>query len=398
MSRSRKLAFVLLAALCACAAPRTQLLRPFPVGPAPQVPDLRAATFNAGLAPGITRYYRQRLQPFTESLSGLQADVVCLQEVWTDEARRAAVAGLGLPPENVFYVDTVGENETGHDHCTADQIDGAIACAREKCADEPPEELSVCAFDKCRWPATWLYLRSQRCLNCVAASPGMSSDQVFDRCVNRGGRSRLYGGSNGVILASRWPLKDREVVTLPSSYANRVGLIARVEPPGLPPVEVACTHLSAVNRVPPTDSRYDDWETEMSVQLRLTAERLARRARGRPQILLGDLNFGQRHEPNVSAVAWPVWKTAASLGLASPAEYAEPPLCSWCKGNRLNDSESDCLIDHVLIRKDQADRRIFVLGARRIFDRPISVTGWHGETVETNLSDHYGIEVDLRLR
>ncbi len=398
MRRSRYLACVLLAVLCGCATPRTQLLRPFPVGPSAETPDIRVATFNAGLAPGITSLYSRRLQPISEALSRLDADVICLQEVWTDEARQAAIEGLGLPPENVFYADTAGENETGQDVCTADEIAGALSCAKEKCVGEPAEELGICAYDKCRWPATWLYLRSRSCLNCLAASAGLPADQVYAQCVSKGGASRLYGGRNGVILASRWPLQDREALRLPSSAANRVALLARVKPPGLPAVEVACTHLSAKNRVSPTDPRFDDWEDEMSAQLSQISTRLAARGGRRPQMLIGDLNFGQRHDPDVSAVAWPVWKTAADLGLASPAEYAEPPVCSWCRGNRLNGAGHDCLIDHVLVRRSQVGVRLAPIGVRQIFNQPIRVRGWRGEAIETNLSDHYGIEVDFRLR
>lgn len=391
----------------ACAAPRAQLMSSIPSARPAKRADLRVLTFNAGLAPGLVRYASQRLPLAAKEVAAQDADVVCLQEVWTDAARDAAIAALGLPPANVFYTDTGGQNETGADYCAPGELDGMLSCVRSKCADEAPEDLTLCASNECVEEGTILYLRSRSCLNCVVASVGRSASEIVRACGRPPGASRVYGGNNGVLLASRWPLLDKEVLPLPASGANRVALIAGVEVPGKGRVEVACTHISAKARVSPTNPEFGDWTEEQLTQMRLIAEKLSGRGPDRPHLLVGDLNFSQRNDAvGVSALMWSTWRLAADLGFVSPGEYAEPPFCSWCSTNRLVGHGEDHLIDHVLVRNPPSSPSPFSALTRYsvspvcaypVFREPVPLNDRRGRSVITALSDHYGIIVELDL-
>ena len=391
--------FAVSSVLCAaCAAPRMELMRPIKaIASGVDRAPLKVLTFNTGLAPGIVKFAQKRVEYVAEALAAEDADVICLQEVWTKEAQEAIVQALALPPENVYYVETEGEGETGQDHCAAGDIEEIMACAQEKCADEPPEEVTTCAARECVPHGVHLYLHSRPCLNCLTACAGMSIPEIVDTCVNKGGASRVYGGRNGVILASRWPLIDKGVEHLPSSGANRVALMARVEVPGSGSVEVACTHLSAKGDVSPTHPAFSDWSEEQQAQLRLIADKLKFRAQGRPQLLVGDMNFGQRNDPVNSPLMWSSWKAAADLGFVSPAEYAEPPFCSWCGSNRLASGSENYLIDHALVLNPPKGGGLEPLDAYRVFVQPVRIRDWNNQPVKTNLSDHYGVVVDFDL-
>jgi len=395
--------------LSACAtAPRAVLMGPIPAARPEKRPDVRVLTFNTGLAPGLVRYSSQRQPLVTKEVAGQDADIVCLQEVWTDQSREAVITALGLPPANFLYADTHGQNETGRDYCEPGEMNSMLSCVRKRCADEAPEDLTICASNECVEEGTILYLRSRSCLNCVVASVGKSQSEIVRACGGPPGVSRVYGGNNGVILASRWPLLDKEVLPLPASSTNRVALLAGVEVPGKGRIEVACTHISSKASVSPTNPEFGDWTEEQQTQLRLISEKLASRGRDRPQLLIGDLNFSQRNDAiGVSALMWSTWRLAADLGFVSPGEYAEPPFCSWCSSNRLAGDVEDHLIDHVMVRNATPGMTPFSALTRDavapvcaypVFREPVPLTDHRGRPVVTNLSDHYGLIVEFDLR
>lgn len=408
MNRTWRVSSVILLFISACAAPRVQLMNPIPSVRAASRPDLRVLTYNAGLAPGLVRYSGQRLPLVAQEVASAGADVVCLQEIWTDEAREAVIAALGLPPENVLYADTFGQNESGRDYCGRGELDDMLSCVRSRCADEAPEDITLCAQNQCVEEGTILYLRSRSCLNCVVAAVGKSTAEIIRSCGRPPGISRVYGGNNGVILASRWPLQDKEVLSLPSSGANRVALLAGVDVPGKGRVEVACTHLSAKARVSPTNPLFGDWTEEQQTQLRSIAERLSARSADHARLLIGDMNFGQPNEAiGVSALMSSTWRLAADLGFVSPAEYADPPFCTWCSANTLVGRGDDHMIDHVLVQNPVMSAVPFASIGRTavepvcaypVFRGTVAVTGRQRRSVQTNLSDHFGVIVEFNLR
>lgn len=375
-------------------------------------PILEAMTYNLGLAPGVEPYSTPRIKPMAEALKQFRdVGVICLQEAWTQEAKDAIVASLALPAENVYYADTAGQGDdlTDISVCKPGQLDAVETCARDNCGDEPVEEQSRCAYKECRSTLVAIYGLfggGENCLDCLASAVGMSIDDVVATCKPPGhGVTHAYGGQNGQMLISRWPLKNRESVLIPSSIANRAALFATIELEGHESVEVACTHLSTSADVPPSHrgpdgkKMFSSWDDEMNAQMDIVSAKLKERAGSRPQLLLGDLNSGPGLGKSVTPDMPKVWSHIVSLGFTSPAAMAERPYCSVCPENsqRLIDGDhpGSHLIDHVLYRDPLGGSRLIPACTRRLLDSTHEVyyPGYDGRLVEGHLSDHYAVSV-----
>lgn len=376
---------------------RLELIKPIPAQCPPSA-DFRVTTYNMAQAPGVNRLVNERLAPAAAAIRQEleRSDLVCIQEVWTDQARDAVIQQSGLPPENYYWADTKGVGETGLDRCEPGQLVGIMDCVRKRCSHESDQDISICARNRCLWKLVWLYLSGSRCLNCLTAMIGQSTNQVIGTCVNGLGASRAYGGSNGLLLLSRRPLRNREVVHLPASGSNRVALLATVEIAPGRSVEVACTHITTHLDQAPT-SGFRSWRLEQAAQFVRIDRRLRQRAGQRPQLLIGDMNFGQRHG-TVNAVMWPTWKLATDAGFVSPAEYARSPICSYCDDNRLAGGLARVLIDHVLIRQSESHWGLRPVCAERVLEQPVVVTDRRGRRRLVSLSDHFGVSVAFKIR
>jgi hypothetical protein len=373
-------------------------------------PYLETLTWNVGLAPGVVPLATPRIVPVAQEVARFRdVGLVCLQEVWTDEARDAVLAALALPEERVYYVDTSGQGDdlSGVNVCRPGQVDDLAACARSACAGWPDEEHARCALDACGDEIVSLYLRGgENCLGCLVSSVGESIDGTVRACTAPApGVTHSYGGRNGVMLVSRWPLVRRESILLPSSIANRAALFASVELEGRETLEVACAHLSTWNRLPPShrgpDGRkmFDDWDEEMIAQVDIIARKLAERAKGRPQLFLGDMNAAPGITKAMAEDMPKVWSRLVRHGFESPAVRAETPFCSVCRGNTLRDpSARDKLIDHVLVRDPVGGSRLMPVCTRSLVDggHLRYFPGYDGRMVEEHLSDHYAVSVTFR--
>ena len=354
-----------------------------------------AVTFNAADAPGINELATRREAALVESLRQALAedDIVCLQEVWPTATVERILQAVDLPPANTLTADTRGLHEDPLDVCAEGELGGLAECVRANC-DPADEEMSICAVDSCKPSLLKLYWLHRRCFNCAAASIGRPLDEALDTCYGTGA-SRIYGGANGVMLLSRRPLLDPEVLDLPSSGGNRVVLMARVDFGGGHVAEVGCTHLTSKQHGSPTDGRFRDWEAEISAQFRMADERLRARAQGQPVLFVGDMNFGP------AGAAWQeeavaVWNQAVAAGYGSPAALVRPPICSVCPENTLRLGRPPRLVDHVLLRTGDSGARLEPVCAERLFTAPVVLDD--GPAVTTHLSDHYAVRVRWRWR
>lgn len=375
-------------------------------------PLLEAVTINVGLAPGVVPLATPRTGPFLEEVPKLRdLGLVCLQEIWMPETRTRVLEELGLPEENVLYHDTAGYNEMpGRYVCTEDEMLPAYECVKNKCSDVADEESAICALDRCKYPLFKLYTTSKNCLHCIVSQAGKNADGAFKTCTSKDGARMAYGGQNGTILASRYPLENKEVILLPSSGANRVGLFATVRVPGYEPVEVACAHLSSSTFLEPFLPQFKTWEDEMLAQVEIISDNLNKRAGNRPQIFLGDMNagpgrsgFGFEGWPsthrgiNVSEASRYVWASLMVRQFKSPAEAAKPTFCSTCADNTLRTSKKNYLIDHVLYRDAPGGTDLEPVCAYPYLDEKHTITDYSGRQIESHLADHYGVMVKFQL-
>jgi len=359
---------------------------------------LAVITWNAGLGPGMVSLSTPRAPHVAAAVAASDFDVLCLQEVWTAPDQARIIDALGLPEANIFVHDSFGTNDVAEDRCREDDLNGVSACMEEECAGVPDEEATLCAIAHCQDDLFALYLRQPHCMHCLAASAGRSAESIQQGCLSRP-TTRVQGGGNGIMLASRWPLLDQEALALPAGGANRVALFARIAVPGGVEVEVACTHLSAGQDISPPHSGFDDWDTERIAQLNMISARLADRAGGLPQLLVGDMNFGRANGEFVTDSHLSSWEESVRLGFSSAAAEVSPPLCSSCGDNNLHGySGRGSLIDHALLRDPAGCPEAVPSEVGKLYVDPAVIAGYDGMPVETVLSDHYGIRVVFTLR
>jgi len=372
-------------------------------------PVLETMTWNVGLAPGVVPYATPRIKPVAQEIAKFRdLGVICLQEVWTQEARDAIVASLALPADQVYYVDTRGQGDDlkNINVCRPSQIDALASCARDACGDLPDEEHAHCALESCNDEIVSLYMRDgENCLNCLVSAVGVSIDDTVRACTQPGhGVSHAYDGQNGVMLISRWPLKNREAILLPSSIANREALFATIELDGRESLELACTHASTWNQLPPSErgpdgkKTFKDWDGEMNAQMEIISAKLRERAQGRPQLFLGDMNAGPELGSSIDGDMPRVWSRIRALGFSSPAAQAEQPFCSVCRGNTLRSpGANNKLIDHVLVRDPVGGSSLTPLCTRSVIDAEHKrYFPAYGGMLEEHISDHYGVTVTFR--
>jgi endonuclease/exonuclease/phosphatase family metal-dependent hydrolase len=319
-------------------------------------------TFNAALAPGLVSYSTPRKPNIIAGIRDFRdTDVICLQEVWKEEDARAVMGAIGRDADRTYWEDTSERNHAAGTYvCEKGLIEGKLGdCFREHCAgpDVAIEDQSSCVAHHCRTIGTALLLVSaegRRCLVCLGAMAGHPVGEIIKTCEGPVGASRVHGGHNGVILSSRWPLRNRQTLHLEASGANRVALIATIDIPGRGPIEIACTHLTAPHGgIPPFQTGYATWHEEQAAQVRAISEALAMRASdGRAQLLVGDLNAG----PNVKGTDLAAnqdltYKLVEDMGFRCPALDAKEPYCTVCRGNTMRSAgAASHHIDHACVR------------------------------------------------
>lgn len=356
------------------------------------------ATYNTGLGPGMVPYYAEREPLVVAGLGDLPHDLLCVQEAWTPEAERQIKAALERNGDNVYMFDTEGLGTTGEDRCEMSSIQPVLDCIARECGGVADEDVSSCGLSECQDPLAWLYLSDPHCLTCIAATTGLSADEVRAQCTSEKGVSRVQKGHNGIILSSLYELADREALVLEASAANRVALLATVMIDGNPLAEVACTHLSASQPVKPMHTSHSTWEKERIAQLVAIDAALKERAAksGVPMLLLGDLNTSAPISDDPS----PTWEVVEDAGWVAPASEVDPPICTSCPENTLKaDDMIPAMIDHVLTRRNDRDSgRATLIDAERILDTAQTVIDRNGDPLTTDLSDHYGLLVTMRIK
>lgn len=353
-----------------------------------QQATLSALTYNTGLGPGLVKYSSLRSPEVLSALEDEPFDILCIQEAWLQEDSDAITALYESQGLHVLRADTRGLNETG-EVCEPGRLDAVLACVAQECTEEDDEDITLCALKKCRSQLETLVERDVDCAICAATSTGKPPDEIEEICTTTGS-SRIHGGGNGVLLVSKFPLLNTETLNLPASFANRVAQMARIELP-TGPVEVACTHISANQQLPPLQSEFDWWTAEKEAQVQIISDRLKERGGCMPQIFLGDLNTSRENGSLVGS-SESVIELAECEGFDSPAATWSPPVCSSCAESTFKSDDSDSrLIDHVMVRTGTATT-FSATAVERTLDWTVMIDD-QGKLRETSLSDHFGIRV-----
>lgn len=338
---------------------------------APPAGPTRIVTYNAGLAGGAVPYAGFRRPLIIEALKKLDADLLCLQEVWSDEDAQAVSDGIKAEFPYSFRQKTEDPSAAQVRCADPNKVGLLVACRDAKCS---PSGLSAsaCVTGPCKAEYDAL---TDACKLCLA---GNTSSPIG--CAVGGAKDFVYEGRNGLLLLSKRELKNPKYTAFDTVLIKRGVITASVGS-----LQVLCTHLPADfgATVPYPAGKYTSWATEHAG----TVDALVKTAASGCNVLLGDLNTGAAEGSLVGELP-DNFKAFAAAGYS---ESWASTFCTWCKENPLTGSPDDRRIDHILFKGCSTSA-----SNSRILDGEVSFEELPGKTVKTRLSDHYGVRAELK--
>jgi len=343
--------------------------------------SISVTTWNVGLAYGYVDFAEERQSAIVQALAGLDSDVVCLQEVWTEDDQVAVQAKLEASGYRVHIYQTDGGGVTGG--CSEEEAEPLKNCVYDNQCDEvPQDELVDCVTGKC---GEQLAEVSSGCTGCLVQNLSLPVDEIMLQCIGVSGTGAFsYGGHNGLVLASKTPLESVEEVDFDASLTFRSYIKATVPAHN---VDVVCTHLTASLSAPYTGA-YSGYEEEQAQQIDQMLNALSTSTR---TILMGDMNTGPTNTD-----AGTVSELPANYEKFTDAGWTSHTLetCTWCPdGNTLIGSGPDRTIDHIMTSSDWPSNTM--ASAVRNYDGVVSIQDENGVDMEVNLSDHFGMTATI---
>jgi endonuclease/exonuclease/phosphatase family metal-dependent hydrolase len=357
------------------------------------------ASFNVGLAFGYVPEASARVVPITEAIAELDADVVCLQELWLEQDAEgnwtsgtieAVLGGTASTFEHAYWSRTMAPDGSEPVGCSVEEAEPLEACVVASCGDVPPENLADCVLAEC---VDEFMGTSAGCQSCMAANLGQPLEAIIAACKGVTQSGIGFDGHNGLAILSRLPLRSTEIRELDYALTARSILHASVELESGGAVEVLCTHLAADLSTSidyPEGGTYASFGEENRAQTDAIlgfAEEL-----GGTVVMAGDFNHGP--DRNGARAELPEnYAAVLDAGFTDPIAEAGAS-CTYCDGNALigGMGESGTLIDHVYVPEG-----VRVSGAGVVLDERIEVTGADGNAITVNLSDHFGVRVHMSL-
>ena len=348
---------------------------------------LTFASYNAGFATGFVRSTAERVPVTSAAIADLDADVVCLQEVWLPEQVDAMADAAADAFPHQFFPEPQQEEGDGP-ACASDTY--LFQCAREQCPGSCSDDLVDCVLDHCGFSLLGL---DQTCQNCVMANVGGSIDEIEQACLE-GDQHYAYGGSFGTGILSKLPLGPVEELVMDSTTNRRSVLHATATPDdGSGDFDLYCTHLSAVfGPTIPYPRETGSWSEEQQGQATTMLAWMDEQDATDRRVLLGDLNSGPATADAV-AVEPDTWAIVEGGGMTDAFTELDGS-CTYCPENPIcaeyPDGDGE-LIDHVLLAGFEG-----AMSARRILDDAITVDSC-GTAIDAAYSDHYGVAVTVGL-
>jgi endonuclease/exonuclease/phosphatase family metal-dependent hydrolase len=346
--------------------------------------EVRAATFNAALAPAFAPLVAERTEPVISALtsSSSSLDLLCVQEFWLAEPWQALAASVASElPHAVRLAPRPGAGS-----CSAEELGALGQCLQTTCPDATGENLVACATTNCAAEVTAL---NPGCLSCVMNH--ITED--FSTCVGPevDADPAIYGGAFDVGLLSRLPIVDHDSKELSSYFVRAAVLYAKLDVPGAGPVHAFCTHLGSPLDIVPYAGNYGSWHDEQRQQVNELLAFIHEKTGDTGRVLvLGDMNNG----PAQGAIQGEWADNYAALtasGLVDPYVSQADATCTWCGDNTYHPGATPTLVDHILVRGfDDATTRI-----TRSYVDPVTFDLDDG-SITANLSDHYGLRGTIK--
>lgn len=322
-------------------------------------------SYNAALAHGAVAFAKERRPLLIDALAKVDAEVVCLQEVWTDDDAKALIDGLSARFPHSFREATKAK-PIGDVACTdVNAVLKLQSCVNDKCT---AKGISVfeCVDDPCK---TEYAAIKDPCKRCLAANTSQPA-----KCALLSATDKAFDGRNGLLLLSSLPIEDAAYHAQKTAIIER-GMISAT----IGGVKVLCTHMSAGLKAVPYPSGLPAKSFEDEHQLAVEAAIDA--AGDGCTVLVGDFNAGP-------AVAGLTAVRASGYKRLQDAGYQESwssPRCTFCSDNQLAGVKQGRWIDHIMTRGCGEGGSY-----QRLLDQPVTLTA-SGKSQNTRLSDHYGL-------
>jgi endonuclease/exonuclease/phosphatase family metal-dependent hydrolase len=367
----------LVPAIAACALdPAVVKAQPGKEADPPETRGFSVATFNTGLAHGAIPYADERRELMAGALGEMATDVLCLQEVWTDEDAEAIASAVKSAYPFAYRTKTAGRSPKAA-RCGLFKALKLDRCVKSRCASEGISILE-CVNGICRDRYEAL---GEACQRCLASNP----DQSW-RCASDLFRSDefVYEGANGLMLLSRHRIERPKFTSFDTVLIKRGVISATIKGRS-----IFCTHLTVdLDAVPyPHGRSYGSFREEQADQLDWIASVAPT---DRCTIVLGDFNNGPSSESLTGELA----EHYASMLAKGFVEPWSSRRCTFCSDNPLAGSQDDLQLDHILFRQCPEGE---IPRYSRILDRAHELEAG-GSVREIRLSDHYGLRLDWEER
>ncbi len=390
--------------------------------------ELTIESFNLGLAGAFVPNVAVRRPKVIEAVGAMTADIVCLQEAWFEADKDAiATAAKNRFPHvarKLHDLDTAIEDATDEigavpppqttPLCAGSSVtalEAGLDCLSKNCSTIPDSmdgktTSTACASEKCQGSVGPLVLFDKPCYGCIAPLlPTETFSSIRTECTTNPKAGLAFNGTSGVMILSKYPLRDVDDVVLPGTWNRRVILHATADLPNGAAVDVYCNHLTPIfdGISFPYTGKYGrgatdsaGWEAEQQLQ----AGKLLKLVESRPgtAIVLGDFNTGPEVKEGDTVIAEAEGPATYQLLTSKLTPALAPgfkPQCTYCGDNANNNDTNKAWIDHVFVRGLAAGD--FLATERTFVEATVSATVPDAGAVMVPLSDHYGIRARLRV-
>lgn len=333
-------------------------------------------------------------------LATLDADFLCLQEVWEDSDAIILEQFLAAHDYQTFRV--VLSNPTPP--CSGQVIGLAGLVQSAEFATCVGDDLSINTYIRCiaeTDPAKYSRLISSGCQACAQKALALQSGSpdvataLLD-CSNA--QTELFGVNHGLMLLSKLPMTNARSMTIPHEGLFRGALLASVQG-----VEIACTHLTPGSELGErgnmTSSEGSDGVftfsgavAERNSQIRAIDAAFSSNS-DTPMVFLGDMNCGESNSATNDNSSPESYREFGVLGWENiyPEQVGS---CTFCGRNDSDDLNprlagagwggrgSNSIIDHIFTKNVNTSQ----LNYSRILD---------GSDAQ---SDHYGVKVTFEVQ
>jgi hypothetical protein len=399
--------------------------------------DISVSVLHTTLSGADYPHYKVRAEQMGPVVAGADTDVLCLGFVMSDDDKRTIEEVSREAGFNVAWaetdLDTAIDDPRRSDGTVPDPpttppcegedslavVDEVLDCLGVHCTGgngrDGGIDSTACMAGKCLLPLLSALTKpepQQRCVMCLAFTmlDGSPLDRVEELCTTNRAAGMAFEGKSGVMLLSRFPMRDVKHVVLPSWVWRASVTKATVDLPSEQAVDVYCTQLSTPERAAnfPYLGPYgageegtSPWTHEALLQAKQVEELVKRQSGPRPAVVVGALETS----PPCPACQPPIDPFGPEVltdlllhfGLGTAQDYTWQ--CLECGDNPLRalEGRTDASLwtDHLLLR---GIAKSDVVGTRRTFEDLVMTIPVDGGNVAVPPSSHYGLRSVLRIR